>query len=769
MNPGDSVAHYRIVERIGAGGMGEVYKARDTRLDRFAALKFLPRELTTDEEGVRRFVREAKSASALTHPNIITIYDTDRVDVGGLPTWYIAMELVDGETLRTRIHRGHVDAIAAASLIAQAADALAKAHANGIVHRDLKPENIMVSADGFVKVLDFGLAKLVDVDHAPPRLDASLTADGVVVGTISYMSPEQIRGEDVDARSDIFALGCVLYELVSSRRPYAAPTPLETLHRTIHDDAPRLAEVSPELQRIIDRCLRKHPPERYQSAKDLASDLRRFVRHTERESEPRQLSIAVLPFRDLIASADNAHIGLGLADAIITELAASRKLLVRPTAAIVSYRDRAIDPTAAGRELGVDAVVDGAFQRAGNRLRVTVQLVSTEGARSLWATKIDSSLDDLFAMQDEVARRIAESLSVEIAPAETRHARPAGPPASANEWFMKGKLALCYETISSTNEAIDAFLHATQRDPEFAAAWAFLADAYVRLTFNWDPGGDWRRKAVEASERALAIDPNLAEAHYVRGRVRWTPGNWDPAATIREYAAALRINPNLAEAHGRLGVVLWHVGAIAESEEEFRRAVTINPSDTISDSHFASLRFLVGDWSGCVTLADERIARAPNAWLYYMKAHALIRLDRDAEATECVDQSALRFPESAFYYPLRVVMAAKEGDHARALDQIRRTTEHENMYGHYHHAQYDIACAYALLGDSDLAVQWLRDTAHNGFPSAPLFEHDTLLNNARGPALDLFIAEARRECQPYVDLYESLVGSVATDAKTMRM
>jgi len=445
------VAHYCIVERIGAGGMGEVYKALDTRLDRHAALKFLPRELTADEEGVRRFVREAKAASALTHPNIVTIYDADRVDVDGRPTWYIAMELVDGETLRSRLGRGSLDPVLAATLCAQVAEALAKAHARGIVHRDLKPENIMITADGFAKVLDFGLAKLVGPAHAP-KPDSSTTEEGLVVGTISYMSPEQIRGEPVDARSDLFSLGCVLYELVSSRRAYAAATPLETLHRTIHDDASRLAEVPPELQRIVDRCLRKQAGERYPSAKELAADLRHFVRGAERGSEPRQLSVAVLPFRDLVATGENAHIGLGLADAIITELAASRRLVVRPTAAIVAYRDRAIDPMAAGRELGVDAVVDGTFQRAGARLRVTVQLVSTEGARPLWATKIDSSLDDLFAMQDEVARRIAESLSIELAPAEVRPARAA----NAYEWYMKGKLALCYDAVSKTKEAVEA-------------------------------------------------------------------------------------------------------------------------------------------------------------------------------------------------------------------------------------------------------------------------------------------------------------------------
>ncbi|HUP62799.1 MAG TPA: protein kinase [Thermoanaerobaculia bacterium] len=768
LSAGDRIAHYRIVERIGAGGMGEVYKALDLRLGRNAALKLLPQHLTSDEERVRRFVREAKSASALTHPNIVTIYDTDRADVGGTPTWYIAMELVEGETLRARLQRGELDLASAATLVAQIADALAKAHALGIVHRDLKPENIMITGDGFAKVLDFGLAKLIEAKR--DVADSAVTADGVIVGTICYMSPEQIRGDEVDARSDVFALGCILYELVSRRRPYAAPTALESLHRTMYDDPQRLAGASPELaamQRIIDRCLRKHPADRYASAKELASDLRRFARLIERASEPAPLSIAVLPFRDLTSAHDNAHIALGLADAIITELAASRRLVVRPTAAIVSYRDRNVDASAAGRELGVDAVVDGAFQRAGSRLRVTVQLVSTEGARSLWATKIDSSLDDLFAIQDEVARRIAESLSIDIAPQARAAQQPA---ASANESYMKGKLALCYETIDKTKEAIDAFLHATASDPSFAPAWAGLADAYVRLAFNWDPSGDWYRKGVDAAERALSIDSDLPEAHYVRGRMKWSPAeHFDHVAAIREYAAAVRMNPNLGEAHGRLGLVLWHVGIVAEAEDELRQAVAINPMDRVSDSHFASCRLILGEWSVCLDLANERIERAPTAWLCYTKALALLRLDRDAEAVECTDLAALRFPESAFYFPLRALLAAKAGDRTRAFEHVARTIEHEKMYGHYHHAQYDVGCVHALLGDADEALRWLRDAAQNGFPNATMIENDVLLASIRGDALDALIAETRRETDQYRELYASLIRSATDEAATLRL
>ena len=748
MHAGVRIAHYTILERIGAGGMGEVYKALDTHLGRYAALKLLAPDLTTDDELLRRLVREAQSASALSHPNIVTIYDTDRAVIDGTPTWYIAMEFIEGETLRDRLDHGRMDEITAASIIAQIADALAKAHRHGIVHRDIKPENIMITADGFAKVLDFGLAKLLEHDETA---DGKLTADGFVVGTISYMSPEQIRGQAIDGRSDVFALGCVLYEILSSRRAYSAETPVETMHRAIHSE-PAHIQVAQELKRIIDRCLRKDREERYQSAKELATDLRRFVRYAETEGAPPH-SIAVLPFRDLTSSGDeNAHIGLALADAIVTELAGSRKLLVRPISATLPYRG--IDPSTAGRALGVDSVVGGAFQRWGERLRVTVQLLSTEGGRSLFSTKIDSTIDDILALQDEMARRIAEALSIEIAPAQRPQA-----PSGVNEWFMKGKLALSTDTIQTMKEAIDAFTTVTTRNPDFAPAWAGLADAYARMAFSWDPNGDWYRRAVRASERALALEPDLAEAHYVRGRLIWSPqGQFDSKTALRHFAAALQMNPNLAEAHGRVGGLMYHVGAMEEAEAELRQTLVINPADAVTGIYLATCALYRGDASGCLKLIDETLKSASRAFAYYLKAHALLRLNRDEDASAAADLGALLFPEIAYYTPVRAVLAARAGNRARALEQIQRTIDHEKTYGHYHHAQYDIASAYAFLGDIDLAIQWLRDAAHNGLPCATLIERDPFLAAVRGPALDELIAEANAVCEEHRQLYASLIG-----------
>jgi eukaryotic-like serine/threonine-protein kinase len=767
MLSGDRVAHYQLSEKIGAGGMGEVYRARDLRLDRSVALKILPRHLSADAEGVTRFLRESKAASALNHPNIVTIYDADRTDVEGETVYFMAMELVDGVTLRERMNGHDLDLAAMLSLAAQTADALAKAHAHGIVHRDLKPENIMVTSEGYAKLLDFGLAKKVPSpdDRAAPD---TVTRDGMIVGTVSYMSPEQIRGEELDGRSDLFSLGCILYELVARRRPFTGDSTVAALHSTLYDEVAVAGDSSAGLRRCIERCLKKDPAERYASAKELASDLRRLLHELEEPPERRLLTIAVLPFRDLTPAADNPHIGLGLADAIITELAASRKLIVRPTAAIVPYHARPIDPVAAGRELGVDAVVDGGFQRAGARLRVTVQVVSTKESRSLWATKIDSSLEDVFAMQDEVSRHIAESLSVELAPAPERRA----PQAAAYELYLQGRMALFVETIEKTREAVATFERATTIDPSFAPAWAGLADACARIAYSWEPTESWYHQAVVSCDRALALAPDLAEARYVRSRLLWTPqAGFDVTSAMRESAAALRAQPNLGQAHARLSVILFHIGALDEAMYEVRKALLIHPADELAAQHVGTLFFLRGRWEEALSEIDKCLRRVSlSEWPLYVRAHALTRLGRDDEAAEVVAFGEEHFPGTAHFIPVRALLAARAGDEPRARIEIAHTIERQKAFGHYHHAQYDVGCALAVLGDREEGMRWILDAASNGFPSGTWFANDTLLQDVLGgPELDAIIEELNAEAEKHCALYRALSGAPNAASTTMRL
>jgi len=496
---------YEILAPIGAGGMGEVYRARDTRLERTVAIKVLPERLTNDSRALARFEREAKAVAALSHPNILSIHDFETHQ--GIR--YAVTELLDGATLREHLEGGAVTSRKAVEYALQISQGLAAAHEKGIVHRDLKPENVFVTRSGHVKILDFGLARAVAPSGAEsganaPTLEGG-TEPGTVLGTVGYMSPEQVRGHPADSRSDIFSFGTVLYEMLTGRRAFRADSAVETMNAILTEEPAEFStagarSLPPGLERIVRRCLEKDSGQRFQDARDLGFAIEAVSGLTASEAAPPpptetpsgKRSVAVLLFKDLARNPENAHLGLGLADATITELATVRSLVVRPTAAILRYQDRSVDPQQAGRELGVEAVVDGSFQRSGSRLRVTVQLVSTTDGRPLWGTKIDSSLDDIFEMQDHVSRKIAEALQVELTPSEERRlARAARPVGRAYELYLKGRSLLFTETLEACNAAIEAFEEARDVDPKFALAWAGLAAAYARMELAFEPERDW--------------------------------------------------------------------------------------------------------------------------------------------------------------------------------------------------------------------------------------------------------------------------------------
>jgi serine/threonine-protein kinase len=441
----------------------------------------------------------------LNHPNILTVYDLGTEK--GLP--YMVSELLEGETLRACLRSGALPLPQCLDYARQILAGLAAAHAKGIVHRDLKPENLFLTQDGWVKILDFGLAKQTSgrAMGAESAAHAALeTQPGTVLGTVGYMSPEQVRGRPANARSDLFSIGAVFYEMLSGRRAFAGESAVETMSAILTQEPAQLsgvrADVPPALERIVRRCLRKDPSERFESAHDVSLVLGHpdiaVHRLPERVASLRK-SVAVLPFRDLARDPANAGLGVGLADATITELALVKSLLVRPTSSILGYEDRRVDPRAAGRELAVDAVVDGSFQRVGSRIRVTVQLVSAADGRSLWGSKIDAALDDLFQMQDQVSRAIAKTLAVEVTDGDERRrerrAREVRPAGDAYALYLKGRAHLLRSTLSDCIAAVDCFEKARGADPDFALACAGLAAAYERIAFTFQPEGDWYARA----------------------------------------------------------------------------------------------------------------------------------------------------------------------------------------------------------------------------------------------------------------------------------
>ena len=773
LRSGVRLGPYELIALIGAGGMGEVYRARDTRLRREVAIKVLPASFASDSDRLRRFEQEAQAAVALNHPNILVLFDIGAHQ--GRP--YMVTELLEGETLREKLGLGALSERQVLDYSLQVARGLGAAHAKGIVHRDLKPENLFVTKDERIKLLDFGLAKLADpeLSEGSSRVQTMTanTQPGAVLGTIGYMSPEQVRGESADPRSDLFAFGAILYEMVSGRRAFRGKAMIETMNSILNDHPPAVPSVSRltlAVERIARRCLEKQSRNRFQLAEDVVLALEAASEPAATEPDPRtpspgvadepaERSVAVLPFKDLAGGPENVHLGLGLADAIITELAEMKSLLVRPTAAILHYQDRSVPPEQAGQKLGVDAVLDGSFQRAGSRLRVTVQLIGTAKGRPLWGTKIDTSLDDVFRMQDDVSRKVAEALSVQLTPTEERHvARPASPAGPAYEQYLQGKLHLYQESLAEVNAAIDCFEQARKADPEFALAWAGLSEAYARLAFTFQPEGDWHLRAEETCDAALALDPGLPEGHYLRARLLWSPERgFDHASALRELVAAVAARPNLDQAHQWLGTVLLHLTLLEDGMEAFERATTINPQDMISFTLSGFCRYLQGRFSEANEISEDSVRRSPSAWARYQLALSQIQLDQLDAAKRNIDQASRQFPESVFFHTIHGLIAALGGDHETAHRQIQLTVQNKKAFGHYHHAQYDVACIYALLDEHEQALDWLDQAARNGFPCHSFFEIDPMLSSLHGEARFVQLMRSLgAECDGYRRLYAEL-------------
>ena len=483
------------------------------------------------------------------------------------------------------------------------------------------------------------------------------------------------------------------------------------------------------------------------------------ARTLRRTSARPSLTVAVLPFRDLSPEAADDSLGLGLADATITELAALGSLLVRPTSAVLRYVASAPDPREAGRELAVDTVVEGRFQRAGERVRVTVQLLSVADGRPLWATKVDTSLSDIFGMQDEVSGRIAQALQVELSPAPAARRAPRPPSAAAYDLYLKGKLALWRESLSDFLTAVDCFEKAREVDPGFALAWAGLADAYVRIAFEAQPEGDWYARAQSMCDRALALDPDLPEARYVRARIVWSPpGGWDHGEAMRELMAALAGRPSLDDAHIRLGVVLWHVGLIDEAERSIARALALSPGHLIATGHRAACLYHRGEFAAARDVVDGVARENQSYWHQYLAGHSRLRLDDLDGAAAAADRMIVTGEEARSHgHGLHALVAARRGDHAAALRAVEEVVANKKSFGHYHHDQYDIACVHALLGSRGEAMHWLRLVVANGYACHPFFAIDPFLEPLRGePAFAAFLDDVRREGARHARLHAGL-------------
>ena len=776
---GSRLGPYEVMELLGAGGMGEVYRARDTRLGRQIAIKIVRPSLAADPDMIRRFDKEARAAGALNHPNVVAVYD---VGAEG-EIRYVVSELLEGSTLRGRLAGGALPVRQCLEYGRQISAGLAEAHDKRIVHRDLKPENVFVTADGRIKILDFGLARMMPSarakgDPAAPTISRP-TEPGVVMGTVGYMAPEQVRGLSADHRADVFAFGAILYEMLTGRRAFQGGSAPETMSAILRDEPPPLSAGGQSfptgLNSIVGRCLAKNPEERFQSTRDLGFALDTIFASMDTAAPELDASrdvggrrsVAVLPFKDLAGDPANAHLGLGLADATITELALVRSLLVRPTSSILRYNESRADPVAVGRELAVDTVVDGSFQRAGSRLRVTVQLVGCEDGRPLWATKLDTSLDDIFQMQDMVSRNIAKALELELTPADQRHLlranRAARPGGEAYDLYMKGKLSLFGGTLEKMMAGVEWFEKARDLDPGFALAWAGLADACSRMAFTYQPEGDWYAQAELACEKALSLDPSLPEARYVRARLSWSPqGGFDHAGAIRDLVPVLGDRPSLVDAQFKLGVILFHLGMLPQAMLHIDQGLAVSPEHTNGLEMRGFCLYLEGRYEAALEATEIALRIGSDDWNHYQAALCLLRLGRLREAEEIADRSRRSFPEGVLAYPVLGLIAARRGNAAEADRQVQLIVTKRKSYGHYHHAVYDMACIHALLGRIDRALSLLTESARDGYPCHPVFENDPFLERLRGEArFARLIDELKSETAGYARLYNELRAAAA--------
>jgi TolB-like protein len=814
-------SHYRIVKKLGAGGMGEVYLAEDTTLNRRVALKLLPAEYTQDEERLRRFKQEARATSALNHPNILTIYEVGEAQ----GHHFIATEFIDGDTLRQCLKPiGKMKTSETLAVAAQVASALAAAHEAGIVHRDIKPENIMLRRDGYVKVLDFGLAKLTEkatsltVDSDAPTRPLAHTQTGVIFGTVQYMSPEQARGLIVDSRTDIWSLGCVLYEMVAGRAPFAGETVTDMLVAIVEKEPSPLKilgseQIPAEFDWIITKALRKNPDERYQTSKELLVDLQRLRQkleiesHFERSTVPeasdktaaarvaarstakqagrlrrilptrraviytavlitlilgtlaylwhwRQTpvalqaeikSLAVLPLKSLDAGEN--YLGLGIADAVIRRINQTGELIVRPTSAVRRYLNEDTDALTAARQLNADAVLEGSVQRADDRLRVSVNLLRTSDGASLWADNFDLRMTDIFTIQDTVAQQVASRLRLQLdSSQQARLTKRYTSNPIAYEFYVKGVYSFDQGSSKPQMEAtIDFFKEAIEADPNFALAHAQLAYAYATKAIFIEPTEPvWVERAREETDRAQALDPQVAETHLARCLLLWSGyEGYQNEAAVRELLLAQQLNPNVG--HVNLGSLYNHIGLEDLGARELQRALEIDPTSEFAKSLTLAQYQMVGKYDEWLAAHQKLYPNDPiSAWYFLGKG----RLE---EAQKAIEELSAEKPDDLELPRQKALLFALKRDFHSAEALIPSIlSKHHLKDLNYHHATYDIACIYALEGKSDEAVKWLRETAATGFPCYPLFERDAYLNRIRqAPEFMQFMAEMKAQNERY--------------------
>ena len=763
---------YEVLASVGAGGMGQVYRARDTRLGRDVAVKVLPSQFSTDVDRLRRFEKEARSASALNHPNILTIHDIGTHE--GSP--FIVSELLEGQTLRERMAGAALPLRKALDYGSQIARGLAAAHEKGILHRDLKPENLFVTGDGRVKILDFGLAKLVHSDTEGARTEAptmsSPTEPGVVMGTIGYMAPEQVRGTAVDHRSDIFSLGAVLYEMATGERAFARGSSVESLNAILKEDPPDFSRdsprLSPALGPIVRRCLEKEPGERFQSAQDLSFALQSAMGSsppsqggaslsTPAPSQPNRFrfvavaaaiaaavvvaailvyrrppsdrglasaaskpataptevprSIAVLPFVNMSGSKDNEYLGDGISEEVINVLARDGRLQVVSRTSAFAFKGQSLDAREIGKRLNAEAILEGSVRQSGSQLRVTAQLINTADGYHLWSQTFDRKASDIFAIQDEISRTIVEKLD----PSASKGSAAGSSPTTnleAYDLYLRGRYAMSRWEKEGLKQAEGDFEKAVGLDPDFGAAWAALAETAI---MQHEIHGVRERdaayaRAEDAARRSLAASRPAAEGHSALAHILGHHGKWKAAE--EEARLAVQGNPGAPIGHEWLAWILWFTGRFPEAEREFRRALELDPLSGPYHSLFAGYLVSAGRYADALKQVERAKELGETANSIVIENVALVELKRFDDAMRTANRAREWPADDPTLQALKAYIHAAAGRKKEAAGLISKV---EKTFPSGNPDNYAIiAVAYAAMGQPESAIGWFQKLGRRG-------------------------------------------------------